>query len=58
MLTGAVSSAIVAFIYDERSPFAMTAVMAAFELAALVFYLVWIRPAEKQIASSDQPVQH
>lgn len=49
MLTGAVSSAIVAYIYDEHSPFAMTAVMAAFELTALIFYLVWIRPAEAKI---------
>ncbi|CAN5587419.1 multidrug effflux MFS transporter [soil metagenome] len=50
MIVGALSSAIVACLYDERSAIAMTGVMAAFALSAALVYFAVVRPAEKKTA--------
>jgi DHA1 family bicyclomycin/chloramphenicol resistance-like MFS transporter len=46
MLTGAVSSALVAFFYDGRSSLAMTSTMFCFTLSSLLIYLFIVKPAE------------
>ena len=48
MFTGAVSSAIVAFFYDGRSAYAMSATMFSYTLVALLIYLFVVRPAEQR----------
>jgi len=50
MIVGALSSAIVAYLYDERSAIAMTGVMAAFVLSAALVYFVVVKPAERKLA--------
>jgi DHA1 family bicyclomycin/chloramphenicol resistance-like MFS transporter len=47
MLTGAISSAIVAFFYDGRTSYAMTSTMFAFTLTSLLIYFLIVRPAER-----------
>jgi DHA1 family bicyclomycin/chloramphenicol resistance-like MFS transporter len=49
MMTGAVSSGIVAFLYDGRSPLSMSAVMTLCSLLALASYLLIARPAERRV---------
>jgi DHA1 family bicyclomycin/chloramphenicol resistance-like MFS transporter len=48
MMVGALSSAIVAYLYDEKSAIAMTGVMAAFILSATFVYFVVVKPAERE----------
>ncbi len=49
MIVGAVSSGLVAALYDGRSALSMTALMAAGSLLALAFYLLLARPAERLV---------
>ncbi len=55
MLTGAASSALVSFFYDGETPLAMTGMMAAFSLAALVLYAASVRPAERRLRQRQNP---
>lgn len=48
MVTGALSSAIAASLFDGRTAFAMTGTMATCALGALGVYLVVVRPAERR----------
>jgi DHA1 family bicyclomycin/chloramphenicol resistance-like MFS transporter len=48
MVVGSLSSALVAYLYDERSAFAMTTVMLASSVCAALLYLLVVRPAEKK----------
>lgn len=50
MMTGAVSSGLVAFLYDGRSALSMTAVMTLCSLLALASYLLIARPAERRVS--------
>ncbi|MFA6209252.1 MAG: multidrug effflux MFS transporter [Candidatus Obscuribacterales bacterium] len=50
MIVGALSSAIVAYLYDERSALAMTGVMAAFIISAALTYFIVVKPAEQKLA--------
>jgi MFS transporter, DHA1 family, multidrug resistance protein len=50
MMTGAVSSGIVAFLYDGRSPLSMSAVMTLCSLLALASYLLIARAAERRVS--------
>ncbi len=52
MLVGAASSAIVAFLYDERTAFAMTGVMFAFICSAVLVYFIVVAPAEENAPSN------
>jgi MFS transporter, DHA1 family, multidrug resistance protein len=54
MTAGAVSSGLVALLYDGRSPLSMTSIMALCSLLALVLYLLVARPAERSLAGFDQ----
>jgi hypothetical protein len=47
MVVGAISSAIVAFLYNG-SALAMTGIMAAFIFSAAAVYFLRVRPAEKK----------
>jgi len=49
MTAGAVSSGLVAVLFDGRSALSMTAVMAACSLLALIAYWLLARPAERRI---------
>lgn len=49
MIAGAVSSGLVAVLFDGRSTLSMTAVMSAFSLLALIAYWLLARPAERRI---------
>ena len=51
MTAGAVSSGLVAVLFDGRSALSMTAVMAACSLLALIAYWLLARPAERRIHS-------
>jgi MFS transporter, DHA1 family, multidrug resistance protein len=51
MTAGAVSSGLVAALFDGRSALSMTAVMAACSLLALIAYWLLARPAERRIHS-------
>jgi MFS transporter, DHA1 family, multidrug resistance protein len=48
MMTGAVSSGLVAFLYDGRSALSMSAVMTLCSFLALASYLLIARPAERR----------
>lgn len=48
MVVGSLSSALVAYLYDERTAFAMTVVMLGSSLGAALVYLLMVRPAEKR----------
>jgi DHA1 family bicyclomycin/chloramphenicol resistance-like MFS transporter len=50
MTAGAVSSGLVAVLFDGRSAISMTAVMVACSLLALIAYWLLARPAERRIA--------
>jgi DHA1 family bicyclomycin/chloramphenicol resistance-like MFS transporter len=50
MMTGAVSSGLVAFLYDGRSALSMSAVMTLCSLLALASYLLIARPAERRVS--------
>jgi MFS transporter, DHA1 family, multidrug resistance protein len=50
MMTGAASSALVAFLYDGRSALSMSAVMTLCSLLALASYLLIVRPAERRVS--------
>jgi len=49
MIVGALSSAIVAFLFDNHSAMAMTGVMAAFVFSASLVYLIVVRAAESRV---------
>jgi DHA1 family bicyclomycin/chloramphenicol resistance-like MFS transporter len=49
MIVGAISSGLVAALYDGRSALSMTALMALSALLALAFYLFLARPAERLV---------
>ena len=49
MTAGAISSGLVAVLYDGRSAFSMTVVMALCSVLALVLYLLVARPAERRL---------
>jgi DHA1 family bicyclomycin/chloramphenicol resistance-like MFS transporter len=51
MTAGAASSGLVTALFDGRSAFSMTAVMAACSLFALIAYCLLARPAERRILS-------
>jgi DHA1 family bicyclomycin/chloramphenicol resistance-like MFS transporter len=51
MMAGAVSSGLVAALFDGRSALSMAAVMAACSLLALIVYCLLARPAERRIRS-------
>jgi DHA1 family bicyclomycin/chloramphenicol resistance-like MFS transporter len=51
MTAGAVSSGLVAALFDGRSALSMTAVMTACSLLALIAYWLLARPAERHIHS-------
>jgi len=53
MIVGAVSSAVVAFLYDGESAIAMTGVMLAFVLSATFVYFAVVRPVEPRSSSAD-----
>jgi MFS transporter, DHA1 family, multidrug resistance protein len=50
MIAGAVSSGLVAVLFDGQSALSMTAVMAVFSLLALIAYWLLARPAERSIS--------
>jgi MFS transporter, DHA1 family, multidrug resistance protein len=50
MMTGAVSSGLVAILYDGRSALSMSAVMTLCSLLALASYLLIARPAERRVS--------
>ena len=52
MTAGAISSALVAVLYDGRSALSMTIVMALCSLLAVVSYLLLPRPAERVVVPS------
>ncbi|MEA2917601.1 MAG: transporter, family, multidrug resistance protein [Bradyrhizobium sp.] len=52
MTAGAISSALVAVLYDGRSALSMTIVMALCSLLAVVSYLLLARPAERVVVPS------
>src|SRR5262249_20495870 len=52
MMTGAVSSGLVACLYDGRSALSMAAVMTLCSLLALASYLLVARPAEHRVSAS------
>jgi DHA1 family bicyclomycin/chloramphenicol resistance-like MFS transporter len=54
MTAGAVSSALVAALFDGRSALSMAAVMAASSLLALTAYWLLARPAERRIHSQPE----
>jgi DHA1 family bicyclomycin/chloramphenicol resistance-like MFS transporter len=51
MTAGAISSGLVAVLYDGRSALSMTAVMAMCSLLAVILYLLVARPAERRLHS-------
>ncbi|WNG24511.1 multidrug effflux MFS transporter [Cystobacter fuscus] len=57
MLGGAMASALVAWFFDGRSALAVTGVMAGFALAALLVYVLLVRPEERRAESPGLPVQ-
>ena len=56
MTAGAVSSGLVAVLFDGRSALSMAAVMAACSLLALIAYWLLARPAERRIHSQGAEV--
>lgn len=52
MMAGAVSSRLVACLYDRRSASSMAAVMTPCSLLALASYLLIARPAERRVLAS------
>jgi len=52
MMAGAVSSGLVACLYDGRSALSMAAVMTPCSLLALTSYLLIARPAERRVFAS------
>jgi DHA1 family bicyclomycin/chloramphenicol resistance-like MFS transporter len=52
MITGALSSGLVAVLFDGRSALSMAAVMALFSLLALIAYWLLARPAERRLISA------
>ena len=50
MIAGAVSSSLVAVMFDGRTALSMAAVMAVFSLLALIAYWLLARPAKRRIA--------
>jgi DHA1 family bicyclomycin/chloramphenicol resistance-like MFS transporter len=52
MIVGAVSSELVACLYDGRSALSMAVVMTSCSLLALASYLLIARPAERRIFAS------
>jgi DHA1 family bicyclomycin/chloramphenicol resistance-like MFS transporter len=56
MTAGAVSSGLVTLLYDQSSALSMTAVMTLCSVAALVWFLLVARPAERRLVGFE-PVQ-
>jgi DHA1 family bicyclomycin/chloramphenicol resistance-like MFS transporter len=54
MTSGSVSSALVAVLYDGSSAFSMTTVVMLCSVAALVSYLLAVRPAKHRVAGFCQ----
>jgi DHA1 family bicyclomycin/chloramphenicol resistance-like MFS transporter len=60
-ITGAVSSAIAAELFDGRTALAMTGTMAVCAIGALLVYLLMVRPAERRlrnehVATGERPI--
>jgi DHA1 family bicyclomycin/chloramphenicol resistance-like MFS transporter len=51
LITGAISSGLVAVRFDGQTALSMTAVMAASSVLALVLYLLVARPADRRLQS-------
>lgn len=52
MLSGAVASGLVAFLYDGKTAIAMSSLMAIFAIASLAAYIALARPAERRLQLS------